>query len=127
MAMSTEQNDLEHSQPAEMNKRKGDDLHAENVVRRRATRACLSCRGRKVRCDVTSEGTPCTNCRLDKVTCRLTASSRRRVPASTSGATGPRLTPGNTEISAETIVTEPAWRSQTAAPDFPIALTFEGI
>ncbi|KAI7762207.1 hypothetical protein LZL87_006602 [Fusarium oxysporum] len=33
--------------------------------RKRSTRACLSCRFRKVRCDVSVRGQPCTNCHLD--------------------------------------------------------------
>ena len=37
--------------------------------RRRASRACLACRARKVRCDVVLCGKPCTNCRLDFSEC----------------------------------------------------------
>lgn len=36
---------------------------------RRARIACLSCRRRKVRCNVDSDGTPCINCRLDNCEC----------------------------------------------------------
>lgn len=32
-------------------------------------RACLCCRTRKVRCDVSSRGQPCTNCDLDGKNC----------------------------------------------------------
>ncbi|KAJ3543461.1 hypothetical protein NM208_g1111 [Fusarium decemcellulare] len=39
------------------------------VVRHRANRACIGCRRRKVRCDVTRKGAPCTNCELDTKTC----------------------------------------------------------
>ncbi|KAF4446838.1 hypothetical protein F53441_9542 [Fusarium austroafricanum] len=39
------------------------------VSRKRATKACLKCRKRKVRCDVTRTSTPCTNCRLDGCEC----------------------------------------------------------
>ncbi|KAJ9604181.1 hypothetical protein H2200_011015 [Cladophialophora chaetospira] len=46
---------------------------------KRAPRACESCRGRKVRCDVTRTRAPCTNCRLDSKTCVLPASRRRHV------------------------------------------------
>ncbi|KAM0187493.1 hypothetical protein ACHAPI_011128 [Fusarium lateritium] len=48
--------------------------------KRRATRACLSCRNRKVRCDVINSGVPCTNCRLDCVDCLVTESNRGRRP-----------------------------------------------
>ncbi|KAF4464173.1 cutinase transcription factor 1 beta [Fusarium albosuccineum] len=37
--------------------------------RKRATKACLKCRRRKVRCDVTRTSAPCTNCRLDGDEC----------------------------------------------------------
>lgn len=46
------------------------------VRRKRASRACLRCRTRKVRCDVAQHGTPCTNCRLDSQTCLLSQRSR---------------------------------------------------
>ncbi|KXJ87867.1 fungal-specific transcription factor domain-domain-containing protein [Microdochium bolleyi] len=46
------------------------------AAKKRAPRACVSCRGRKVRCDVVSGGVPCTNCRLDDLDCILKASNR---------------------------------------------------
>jgi len=33
--------------------------------RKRAAQACLACRARKVRCDVTERGPPCMHCHLD--------------------------------------------------------------
>ncbi|KAJ4181910.1 hypothetical protein NW767_013997 [Fusarium falciforme] len=48
--------------------------------KRRASRACLSCRNRKVRCDVVKGGVPCTNCRLDRIDCVVTESNRGRRP-----------------------------------------------
>lgn len=39
--------------------------------RKRSIQACLSCRARKVRCDVSSRGQPCTNCHLDAKNCLL--------------------------------------------------------
>lgn len=57
----------------------GDDnpsTAATRAARNRAPRACVSCRDRKVRCDVVSGGVPCTNCRLDDVDCVLKASNR---------------------------------------------------
>ncbi|KAI1391030.1 fungal-specific transcription factor domain-containing protein [Hypoxylon trugodes] len=47
------------------------------VTKRRAARACISCRSRKVRCDVV-EGAPCGNCRWDNVECIVQESRRRR-------------------------------------------------
>lgn len=46
------------------------------VTKRRAARACVSCRARKVRCDVV-EGAPCGNCRWDNVeVCNVTTALR---------------------------------------------------
>ncbi|KAH6972022.1 fungal-specific transcription factor domain-containing protein [Ilyonectria sp. MPI-CAGE-AT-0026] len=49
-------------------------------ARKRARKACLSCRARKVRCDVSQRGRPCTNCFLDNEPCVVTgrASKYRR-------------------------------------------------
>ncbi|KAK4103954.1 hypothetical protein N658DRAFT_420567 [Parathielavia hyrcaniae] len=47
------------------------------VTKRRAARACVSCRARKVRCDVV-EGAPCGNCRWDDVECVVQESRRRK-------------------------------------------------
>lgn len=37
--------------------------------RKRSRIACTWCRDRKVRCDASSHGTPCTNCELDQQEC----------------------------------------------------------
>ncbi|KAH6845492.1 fungal-specific transcription factor domain-containing protein [Chaetomium sp. MPI-CAGE-AT-0009] len=47
------------------------------ITKRRAARACVSCRARKVRCDVV-EGAPCGNCRWDDVECVVQESRRRK-------------------------------------------------
>ncbi|KAH9903732.1 hypothetical protein F4778DRAFT_735304 [Xylariomycetidae sp. FL2044] len=51
-------------------------------IRKRAPKACLGCRARKVRCDVSQRGRPCMNCYLDHETCVVTsrASRLRRPP-----------------------------------------------
>jgi hypothetical protein len=38
-------------------------------ARKRSVQACLTCRSRKVRCDVSLHGQPCTNCSLDEKQC----------------------------------------------------------
>lgn len=53
---------------------------SDDQIKRRAAKACLSCRHRKVRCDVVG-GVPCTNCRLDGVSCVIKKSNRGRRPA----------------------------------------------
>lgn len=42
-------------------------------ARKRSLQACLTCRSRKVRCDVSILGQPCTNCSLDDKQCRLSS------------------------------------------------------
>ncbi|KAJ9660574.1 hypothetical protein H2198_002511 [Neophaeococcomyces mojaviensis] len=51
-------------------------MNAERAIKRRATRACQSCRSRKVRCDILVNGVRCTNCKLDNVDCLLLGSRR---------------------------------------------------
>lgn len=69
-----------------------DDSEApQKVTKRRAARACVSCRARKVRCDVV-EGAPCGNCRWDNVECVVQESRRRKknhLTASTVGQPAP--------------------------------------
>lgn len=63
---------------------------AGKVTKRRAPRACASCRARKVRCDVV-ENFPCGNCKWDNVECVIQASRRRRrkdLPTAASTAGG---------------------------------------
>lgn len=54
-----------------------DPNGAPKITKRRAARACVSCRARKVRCDVV-EGAPCGNCRWDNVECVVQESRRRK-------------------------------------------------
>ncbi|OAG12835.1 cutinase transcription factor 1 alpha [Paraphaeosphaeria sporulosa] len=57
----------------------GIDGHATGrSVKRRASKACQCCRARKVRCNVTEHGAPCTNCRLDEVECIVSESRRKK-------------------------------------------------
>ncbi|KAL5343089.1 hypothetical protein BJX70DRAFT_207374 [Aspergillus crustosus] len=45
---------------------------------KRAARACQRCHSRKVRCDATLTGFPCTNCRLDSHPCQAFSGGRDR-------------------------------------------------
>ncbi|KAJ0418680.1 hypothetical protein BJY00DRAFT_324838 [Aspergillus carlsbadensis] len=45
---------------------------------KRASRACQHCHARKVRCDATVTGFPCTNCRLDSHPCQAFTGGRDR-------------------------------------------------
>ncbi|KAF3072961.1 hypothetical protein CFAM422_005016 [Trichoderma lentiforme] len=48
------------------------------MPRRRASKACLHCRQRKVRCDVTLRGVPCLNCQLDHQLCAVQERKSKR-------------------------------------------------
>lgn len=50
-------------------------------INRRAGKACLTCRMRKVKCDVEEHGQPCSNCLTDSVFCRIQPSKRGRYVA----------------------------------------------
>ena len=53
-------------------------LSAGRPVKRRASKACHSCRSRKVKCSVVKTGIPCQNCRLGHVECVVSQARRRR-------------------------------------------------
>ncbi|KAI1130937.1 fungal-specific transcription factor domain-containing protein [Nemania abortiva] len=61
------------------------------TTKRRAARACVSCRARKVRCDVV-EGAPCGNCRWDGVECVVQESRRRKKSLFNSNSTTSHIT-----------------------------------
>jgi hypothetical protein len=46
--------------------------------KKRSSRACTTCRTRKVRCNIVAHGAPCSNCRHDEVDCVLPLSRRQR-------------------------------------------------
>ncbi|KAL4910577.1 hypothetical protein BDW74DRAFT_312 [Aspergillus multicolor] len=54
------------------------DLVSSKPPPRRAAQACLLCRTRKVRCDVSFRAGPCTNCLLDGAECTIPSTRRRR-------------------------------------------------
>lgn len=47
-----------------------------HLRRQRAAKACARCHQRKVRCDVSQSGLPCTNCRSDSKVCTINESRR---------------------------------------------------
>lgn len=76
-------NSIEVGNPSPALKHPLRDSHhrsRSDVIKRRSSRACCSCRARKVRCDITVHGRPCTNCRLDCVDCVLLVSRRGPKP-----------------------------------------------
>ncbi|KAH6986501.1 fungal-specific transcription factor domain-containing protein [Ilyonectria sp. MPI-CAGE-AT-0026] len=74
-------------------KRPAWDSTSDRASKRRASKACLSCRNRKVRCDVVNGGVPCTNCRLDGVQCVTKESNRGRKPAMVVSPAAPQSPP----------------------------------
>ncbi|KND93926.1 Cutinase transcription factor 1 beta [Tolypocladium ophioglossoides CBS 100239] len=68
----------------------------QKITKRRAARACVSCRARKVRCDVV-EGATCGNCRWDNVECIVQESRRRKKHLVTENAGGPGSVGGSAE------------------------------
>ncbi|KAF5024605.1 hypothetical protein F66182_3368 [Fusarium sp. NRRL 66182] len=57
-------------------------------LRKRATKACMGCRSRKVRCDVVHRPHQCTNCALDNAQCVVKARRtkyRKRAPSVSGG------------------------------------------
>ncbi|KKA27792.1 hypothetical protein TD95_003564 [Thielaviopsis punctulata] len=75
------------------------DAAAHKITKRRAARACVSCRARKVRCDVV-EGAPCGNCRWDGIECVVQESRRRKKNlSSVNGIPGParRVSPAEVQ------------------------------
>ena len=61
--------ELPHVLPRPISKRRG---------KKRSSRACTTCRFRKVRCNVVAHGAPCSNCRHDEIECILPLSRRQR-------------------------------------------------
>jgi hypothetical protein len=46
--------------------------------KKRSSRACTTCRARKVRCNIVAHGAPCSNCKHDEIDCVLPLSRRQR-------------------------------------------------
>ncbi|KAK0614090.1 fungal-specific transcription factor domain-containing protein [Immersiella caudata] len=100
-------------------------------TKRRAQTACVTCRARKVRCDVVEKRpNPCSNCQYDSVQCQVQESRRRKkklavraVDGSQPGGIGGHLsqtpTPiatnmmGMPQLASAQYQTHPAYRVQT--------------
>ncbi|KAH8664821.1 fungal-specific transcription factor domain-containing protein, partial [Ilyonectria robusta] len=67
--------------------------------RRKSPKACLYCRGRKIRCDVSHCNGPCTNCHLDNEKCIVAAKASRNgslIEATDKIETEPFMKPNDT-------------------------------
>lgn len=109
-------------------KRSGEGL-GDRAAKRRSSRACLSCRCRKVRCDVVNGGVPCTNCRLDSVECVLKETGRGRKPYGASTSARPAASTASpqspTPRQPQEQQQQPTPPQPTNAADYLVALTFE--
>lgn len=110
-------------------KRPAGEASGEQPSKRRAARACLSCRNRKVRCDVVTGGHPCTNCRLDRIRCVVKQSNRGRKPgaATTSSAQcRPRFQPSNECRDRPALPVDASGGLGTPSPRLPRPSTLNG-
>ena len=76
--MVSDHQDAQHAQKRKATQAGLDGVSQPRAVKRRASKACQCCRARKVRCNVTEHGAPCTNCRLDEVECIVSESRRKK-------------------------------------------------
>lgn len=105
-------------------------------TKHRASQACHSCRLRKVRCDVLTNGPRCTNCRLDHTDCIVLASKRgkhnrsRHERADGRTPLPPKPSPFNPHPNSGNIPIEnvPRREEPATAPnagDVPVCVTFD--
>jgi hypothetical protein len=76
--MVADHQDAQNAQKRKAGQAGLDGISQPRAVKRRASKACQCCRARKVRCNVTEHGAPCTNCRLDEVECIVSESRRKK-------------------------------------------------
>lgn len=117
-------------------KRPGWESSNDRASKRRASKACLSCRNRKVRCDVVSGGHPCTNCRLDKFECIVRESYRGRRPNAVGSARPVSESPPPAELGSPSPPRSDPPRTRHTPPaddvpgnrpsDYLVSLSFEG-
>ncbi|KAH7166467.1 fungal-specific transcription factor domain-containing protein [Dactylonectria macrodidyma] len=95
------------------------------MPRPRAPKACLRCRARKVRCDVSISGIPCRNCDLDHMSCAVAERmSKRRLPTNkelnTNSPTNVIIPRATADKETSQTPSELVWDSQ---PDLPLKKT----
>jgi hypothetical protein len=112
------------------------EIKSGRPTKHRASQACHSCRLRKVRCDVLTNGPRCTNCQLDNTECIVLASRRGKNNRTRNENADVRIT-GTSKSSlfkhhssSSSIQTESASvREQLATPpvagDVPVCVTFD--
>lgn len=123
-------------------KNSNDDTTAAGARRYRASRACRSCRARKVRCDVLRNDAGCTNCRLDGRECVLLASRRGKPdrlldcgPVTSPSPAYPRSSDSACDLSGNAAAHDDELTPETMPAavetgpnggDVPVCVTFDG-
>lgn len=69
-----------NNEPTSQGRKRKNSINADTgrPTKHRSSQACNACRGRKIRCDVLTNGSRCTNCRLDDTECIVLPSRRGR-------------------------------------------------
>ncbi|VUC30026.1 unnamed protein product [Clonostachys rosea] len=100
---------------------------SQTKTRKRASKACLSCRARKVRCDVSQRGRPCMNCYLDSETCVVTGrASRYRRPRDSGEDVEASYPPYPPSVNADSRSAEDVVKSrQDEATDYPMTTAID--
>ncbi|KAH7413066.1 hypothetical protein BKA64DRAFT_771005 [Cadophora sp. MPI-SDFR-AT-0126] len=77
----------DHSVSAKSATRRAPKNKKSTRGRKRSTRACEMCHKRKVRCNVLTQGTSCSNCNLDGIVCHIPYEYQRKNPKRKSAST----------------------------------------
>jgi hypothetical protein len=114
-----------------------DEYDVDRPVKRRAKKACQSCRARKVRCDVAFNTQLCTNCKLDSLECIVSTTrkcrsdtNKKRSPKRHSAErpeqlTGQESTRPKTAATVDGVGPELSRKSEAPEDAIPVCLTFD--
>ncbi|KAJ4202392.1 Transcriptional activator of fatty acid utilization [Fusarium solani] len=89
-------------------------------ARLRASRACETCHGRKVRCDATRLGVPCTNCAAFNIECRIPTPKPKKAKGVSNQ---PKNANGNRSSCAKNLPSRPVARSLFHSNSTPSLIT----
>lgn len=71
---------------------------SRRMVLKRSARACSGCRCRKVKCDVTTRGSPCTPCQIYDIPCSLPVDRRGKLAKAAEKQNAEEIPSGNDNI-----------------------------
>ncbi|KAL2820247.1 hypothetical protein BDW59DRAFT_150936 [Aspergillus cavernicola] len=99
-----------------------------SIRKGRSAVACTSCRRRKIRCDVTFHGSPCTNCRLDLAQCLIIPARRQRKIAAPGVAPEiPRVPQHSRQQNSPTSIPVPAHYREATPESEPVGECASGL